>query len=191
MTAALQASQWRAAAYVFTLGRPVLAAALWLRPLDLGYVLILTAAAAVSDLLDGWAARKHLAVLASAGIPTVPPSTGAWLDPLCDKVFVLSVLGVAWLTARPPISIVALIAAREIIQVPLAAVYAVMHALGWRAGFDFTAGFWGKMATIAQFAAIFWLLLLPSLSCRWPAGIAGVLGVIAAVGYVRRAVVSG
>ncbi|HEU4533954.1 MAG TPA: CDP-alcohol phosphatidyltransferase family protein, partial [Polyangiaceae bacterium] len=69
-----------------SLSRIGLGGALWLvepRPLPL---LALMGAAALSDLLDGWMARR-----ARGGAPPPPGGgRGAWLDPLCDKAFVLS-----------------------------------------------------------------------------------------------------
>src|SRR5207247_1836226 len=57
-------------------------------------------AAGLSDVLDGWCARRAFArALGPSGARAgaTPSGTGAWLDPICDKVFVASVLTAIWL----------------------------------------------------------------------------------------------
>src|SRR5450432_80739 len=91
-----------AAAFPFVLGHPLLA---------LGVLV----AAGVSDVLDGWVARRF-------GLVT---PTGAALDPVTDKVFVTTVA--VSLVAGGYLSIldVVLLSTREIGEVPLVAWLAV------------------------------------------------------------------
>ncbi len=70
---------------LLTLSRIPLAALIWVRPLDPVFVLGIMALAGVTDILDGWLERRL-----HPGRKT--ETVGAWLDPLCDKLFILSVL---------------------------------------------------------------------------------------------------
>lgn len=142
-------------------------------------------AAAASDMLDGWFARRMRARRLAAGGQTRlagPHGRGAWLDPACDKTFVLSVIGATWLYYAPPWWLLTMIGAREILLVPL--------VLIWRAlphkPLDLRAGAAGKLATVAQFCAL-WSILLES---DWQLGLAmlsALIGVLAVADYLRRA----
>ena len=68
---------------LLTLLRVPLAALIWVAPANALWLLGLMVLAAVSDWADGFFARR-------AGLS--PEGLGAWLDPLCDKLFILSVL---------------------------------------------------------------------------------------------------
>lgn len=166
-------------ALVLTLVRIPLGAAVWLAPGSAAWVLGLMALAGLTDVLDGWFARRWKR---RAGRPDLRDA-GAWLDPLCDKVFLISALAaVAW-AARPPFWTLPLIGARELLQIPL---YAWLKRRGILRRFDFRAAAVGKLVTVLQFAAVGALLL------RHPAalplaGAAGVLGIAAALYYARRA----
>ena len=72
------------------------------------------ATAAVTDVLDGWIARRRGAD---------PAGVGSWLDPICDKFFVGSVLAALYLQRHVPLSLLALVVARELLQLPMALVY--------------------------------------------------------------------
>jgi len=104
-----------AAAFVWTLN----ARDGWTAPL-----LILLLAAA-SDALDGWVARRA-AIRAGTGTPA---GIGSWLDPVCDKLFVSTVLGALWWRYRPPLGWLALILGRELAQLPLSLVYLAIPRL--------------------------------------------------------------
>ncbi len=65
-----------------TLLRLPLAALVWLFPSRSKHVLGVMLFAGFTDVLDGWVARKL----------KLKNSYGKWLDPLCDKIFVLSTL---------------------------------------------------------------------------------------------------
>lgn len=157
-----------------TLSRLVLAGLVWLAVSEPGVLLGLMITAAVTDVLDGWLARR----LGREG------GAGAWLDPLCDKVFVLSALAAVWVARRPPAWLLPVIGAREILQV------LAWAALRGRVRFDFRAARIGKAATVLQFAAVGTILLgLPGVA-PWSLA-AGVAGTAAAVYYVLRSCASG
>jgi phosphatidylglycerophosphate synthase len=159
------------------MSRLPLAGMVWLSPEKPKFILGITLVAGVTDLLDGWVARR------TAGGPT---PMGAWLDPVCDKVFVLSALGAAAVQRKPPVVIPLMIALREILQLPLAAYYLIWatrhpsaRPINWKAGAV------GKITTGLQFLAIGGMLL----RSRWTfllAAQAGVAGSIAASYYFFR-----
>lgn len=138
--------------------------------------LAVLAVAGLTDVLDGWLARRGGQVTA----------TGAVLDPVADKVFALSV--VATLVARgklPPWGIAALLT-REILEAPLLA-WVLLGRSPRRADDldDVRSNVPGKVATVAQFAAVMTAIEAPALL---PAalGMAAVTGAVAGVAYWRR-----
>ena len=135
-------------------------------------VVALIVAAATSDAIDGNLARwlkrrgKH------------EPDIGGWLDPLADKIFVAVVLAAIAIHTRS-IAIVALIGARELVLVPLLAIYVATR----KDRPALHADWLGKIATIAQFFALAIAVAAPAYA--WPAAIAtAVLGLAAVVHYV-------
>lgn len=147
----------------------------------------LMAAAAASDMLDGWFARRMRERRRAKGLPTrglgEKGGRGAWLDPLCDKTFVVSVLGAVWWLYQPPWYLLALVATREILLGPM--------VLAWRARpgrrkLDLRAGLLGKLATVSQFAAL-WAILAGSDLQLQLAIAAAVVGALAVADYLRRA----
>ncbi len=172
---------------LLTLVRLPLAGLLWVRPDTPTFTLSIMAIAALSDAVDGRFARamrrRQARRRGEAEVDEGSSRVGAWLDPVCDKIFVLSaVLAVSW-AVQPPLAVIALIAAREIGVLPLALLYRLL----WhnRLRFDFRAGPIGKATTVSQFAAIASMLLAPALV--WPISIfAGVAGVAAIISYFIR-----
>jgi cardiolipin synthase (CMP-forming) len=167
-----------------TLSRLPMAALVWLRPLDPVFVLGLMAVAALSDVLDGWLERRRRE---RRGEPVgTGESMGTWLDPLCDKVFILSVLTAITLAHGLPLWIVPLISLREILQTLIVVASRVIPAVRRRLRPRFRANVLGKATTVVQFITIAAILLdWPS---RIPLAIAtAVLGLIAVGVYVRRA----
>ena len=163
---------WKIAALLLTLSRIPMAGLVWIDPASPPLVLGLMAAAGLTDVLDGWAARR-------GGSRGGPRDVGAWLDPLCDKAFILSVVAALAVVHRPPLAFFPLVAAREILQVPM------LLLVAKKPSFDFRAAVIGKAATVAQFAAVAALMLKP----EWAMGAAaaaGALGVAAAVHYASR-----
>lgn len=167
-----------------TLSRVPLAALVWLRPSGTVYLISLMALAGATDALDGWLGRRWLR-LKGRGADSAP-LVGRWLDPLCDKIFALSVIAAMVVTHRPPAYIVLLITAREIIQTLVTLACRLSPAIRARLNFDFRASLAGKAATVAQFCAI--TAILAGLPWQVPLALAtGLLGTAAAALYVLRA----
>jgi cardiolipin synthase len=139
------------------------------------------AAAAVTDVLDGWIARRRGAD---------PAGVGSWLDPICDKLFVASVLAALYLQRHVPLSLLALVVARELLQVPMALVYRASTTLRRWLHYDFRASLLGKGATVAQFLAVS-AIILNAAAARGLAVLAFALGMLALADYIRRAIVIG
>lgn len=155
---------------LLTLTRIPLAAVPWLFPRDLAALFAAGVAAAVTDQLDGWLARRQGTV----------SRTGTWLDPLCDKVFVLSAFLAVLVAYDLPLWTVPLLLAREL----LLAVFALFERMEARAAVP------GKIATVAQFLAIPTLILAPGATLP-VALVTGAVGAYAAVYYFMRARRSG
>ena len=137
-------------------------------------VVALIVAAAASDAADGNVARwlKH------RGKTT--PDIGGWLDPLVDKIFVVIVLAaIVWHTRD--VVVIALIGARELLLVPLLAIYLAVCKDRPRLQADPI----GKVATIAQFLALAIAVAQPAWAL-WPALAAAAVGVAAVVHYIVR-----
>jgi cardiolipin synthase (CMP-forming) len=137
-------------------------------------------AAAATDVLDGTLARRRGVALAGVG---------SWLDPVCDKLFVGAVLAALHVERGVPLGMLALIVARELLQLPMSVVYKAIPSLRHWLRYDFRASVLGKAATIAQFLAIGALVL--GLPATLPIGLAFGLGIVALIDYVRRAIAIG
>jgi phosphatidylglycerophosphate synthase len=163
-------------ANLITLLRIPFAAAMWWKPYRVRYVLTIIFLAGMSDVLDGWVARR---------LPK-RHSSGIWLDPLCDKIFVLSTLCAVTHAQRPAKTVPLLIALREMTQFPLTLIYLskVVHKRK-PLKMNFESALLGKLATCIQFLAIGALLIRK----QWvrPLSImAGVTGLGATSFYLRR-----
>jgi phosphatidylglycerophosphate synthase len=138
------------------------------------------ALAAVTDMLDGYLARRRGDSLVGAG---------SWLDPVCDKLFVAAVLGALHFQRGVSLALLALIVSRELLQLPMALVYRAVPALHHWLQYDFRASALGKAATCSQFLAIAALVVgVPDQAARALAFLAFALGVTALADYVRRAI---
>ncbi|MBZ0135775.1 MAG: CDP-alcohol phosphatidyltransferase family protein [Planctomycetes bacterium] len=173
---------------LLTLVRLPMAVAVWLVAPWPWVLFGLMAAAAASDMLDGWFARRMRARRQAQGLPTrglgEKGGRGAWLDPLCDKTFVVSVILAVWVFYDPPWWLIPLIGAREILLVPL--------VLAWRlkpghADLDLRAGGSGKLATVMQFAALWSILLGSAYAPAWGV-VSAVIGLVAVFEYAWRGV---
>lgn len=152
--------------------------------------LTVLAAAGASDALDGWFARRAQARRSGGKAHATPAGMGSWLDPICDKVFVATVLGAIWFEFRPPLSWVALTLTRELAQLPLSLFYLAIPSLRRWLRYDFRASVPGKAATVVQFLAIVALVFRSAFA--HPLAIAScVIGLIALGDYLRRAVLLG
>ena len=106
-------------------------------------VLALMAVAGITDALDGILARR-------AG---ADPRIGAWLDPVCDKIFVLGTIAGVWLEHQPPWQLLVLTATRELLVVPAGvAMFIASRGIGSRV--EYRARPSGKATTVAQFVVL-------------------------------------
>src|SRR5688572_16696283 len=183
-SAAPASRSWMTLPNLLTLSRIPMAALVWLRPRDPVFVLGLMALAGLTDVLDGWAERRRRRRSGEA-VPA-GESMGTWLDPLCDKLFIVSVLAAITVAHGLPLWIIPLIALREILQTLIVGATRLVPAVRRRLRPKFRANVLGKATTVAQFFAIAAILL------GWPhqilfASVAAGLGAVAVVIYVRRA----
>jgi phosphatidylglycerophosphate synthase len=175
---------------LLTLVRLPLAALVWFAPESPMWLASILVAAAISDMLDGFVARRireqRWARHHHPGSFAAGSGLGAFLDPLCDKIFVTSMLvAVAW-AYEPPLPLVFAVATRELLMAPLMVGFAVVDG-PWKKGHDFTAGLLGKLSSILEFTAIWALLLHPPAFA--PLAIACIpVGVMTLAVYVRRAI---
>ncbi|HLL22843.1 MAG TPA: CDP-alcohol phosphatidyltransferase family protein [Kofleriaceae bacterium] len=161
-------------AHALTLSRIPLGMALVYAYGDPLLAVTLIAIAALTDTLDGNVARA----LQRRG--HTEPAIGGWLDPLIDKVFIAIVLSVLWYHTRDVV-VIALIGARELFVLPLAAYYAAKH----RPVRELRADGYGKLATVAQFIGVAIVIGYPPLALP-AAAVTATLGVITGVHYVAR-----
>jgi len=171
-----------------TLSRVPLAGLVWLRPLNLAWVLGLMLLAGATDILDGALERRRRRKLDPAfrNAPTI----GVWLDPLCDKIFILSVLAAVTLSRHLPLWLIPLIALREILQTIVLLVLKPLPGFRERLRPRFRANVAGKLVTVFQFLTIGSLLL--GASATVPLALAsGALGLVAVGVYFARAMRAG
>ncbi len=166
-----------------TLARIPLALGFWVTYGELGWSLAIVAVAALTDALDGHFARRARA--RSGRVQDVRGSVGEWLDPLADKGFVGVALAAA-IAHGAPWQLAVLVIARELVLLPLAAVYRVALAARPRVAHAFQADAIGKATTIAQLAAV--VAIVARLTIAVPLALAAAgLGLVAAGRYVARA----
>jgi phosphatidylglycerophosphate synthase len=165
-------------AHALTLLRIPLALALWWTWGDPVWSVAIVAVAALTDTADGrvarWAQRRG-----ARG-----PDIGGWLDPAVDKLFVAIVLAAIWAHTRlaHKTAVIALTGARELVLIPLVAVYLVRR----RQHRPLHADRFGKLATVAQFIALCVIALAPDHALP-AAAVAGGLGLVAAGHYIATA----
>lgn len=168
---------------LLTMSRLPMAALAWLRPSDPVFILGLMAAAGLTDVLDGWLERRLRQRRGESAAPG--DSIGTWLDPLCDKVFVVSVVVAITVAHRLPLWIVPLLALREILQTAIVGARPLVPLLRRRLRPRFRANVLGKLTTVLQFLAIAAILLDKPGQMALVAATAA-LGLVAVVVYVRR-----
>lgn len=152
-----------------TLVRVPLAGVLWLRPHDPIFLVVIMVVAALSDIVDGAVARRL-----DPSVRHDPHNVGAWLDPLCDKIFVASLVALAIVHHTPPLHLALLLLVREALLAPLLLYWAAwVRPRGRRV--DFRANWAGKLTTVLQFAAVASMLF-------WPAALAPLAPAAAAAG---------
>lgn len=149
-----------------SLSRIAMAGLIWIWPREPLWLVAWMAAAGVSDVLDGWIARRQTA-----------RTRGEWLDPLCDKIFVASLIALVAVIYKPELWLVGLILTREALQAILVVLV--------RPGFDFRSAWIGKATTVVQFLAVLAILFAPAGRIPLSVG-AAVLGGISTVYYFMR-----
>jgi len=184
------------------------------RPIAALVVLVL---AAISDMLDGWLARRrqltgelregslrpsaphtgareaHGAGRVAVG-PEAPeggarqlptrPTWGEWLDPVCDKFFIIAVMAGLYLFRRPPLTTLLQILTREAAILALFLVQRLVPSLR-NIRYDYRAHALGKAATAAQFLAAT-ALLFAHPAAGYLAALCAVLGLLCAGVYAGR-----
>jgi len=147
---------------------------------DLPLAFAVMAAAALSDVLDGWMARRHRAPDDHAH------HRGDWLDPLCDKLFVSAVVLGIYLVRRPPVVLLVLLLSRELLQTTAVLALRLSPALHRLArDYNFKAHPLGKATTVMQFLTAAALLTGHPLAPA-AATAAAVLGALTVAIYVSR-----
>jgi phosphatidylglycerophosphate synthase len=136
--------------------------------------LALLTAAAVSDILDGWLARRNPQHV----------GWGEWLDPVCDKFFMIAVMAGLYLSQHPPLTMLLPILTREIAILVLYLIYRLVPSLR-HVHYDYRAHALGKAATAAQFLAASALLFQLS-AAKYLAALCALLGLLCAGVYARR-----
>jgi phosphatidylglycerophosphate synthase len=134
---------------------------------------LLLAVAGLTDLLDGWYARRFHQETAM----------GAVLDGIMDKAFVLSVLATLVGAGMLSLAELAVLSAREIGEAVLVLASLVLRPRPIPS--DRAANFLGKTATVLQFLAI--IAVLTGSGARTPCiYVAGACGVVAVLVYAAR-----
>ncbi|WP_437327859.1 CDP-alcohol phosphatidyltransferase family protein [Sorangium sp. So ce381] len=131
--------------------------------------------AGLTDVLDGWLARRS---------GQVTP-TGAIVDPIADKVFALAVVGTLLESGALPLWGIPALLARELLELPLALWIAVSRRFQGARLSAASANIPGKLATAVQFAAVFAAIALPSALTAMLAASA-IAGAAAGVSYWAR-----
>jgi len=136
--------------------------------------LLVLALAALTDMLDGWLARRK------------PPPTdwGQWLDPLCDKFFIIAVMAGLYLSQHPSLGVLLPILTREAAILLLFLVYRLVPSLR-SIRYDYRAHNLGKATTVTQFLTAAALLLQYSAGAILSA-LCAVLGLLCAAVYAKR-----
>jgi cardiolipin synthase len=168
-----------------SLSRVAFAGALWFVEPAAGPTLGLMGGAALSDVADGWLARRL------RGARPAPPGgwRGAWLDPLCDKVFILSLVAVLAVRLRPPGWLIALMCARELFLFVTLVLSRTLWARQGAPHVTYTANALGKATTSLQFVALALLAAVGRVSSAAVVVAVGsaLTGSAAVIGYVARA----
>lgn len=168
-------------ANALTIARIPLAAVFWLTYGSVWWSVAVIAAAAVSDALDGRIARR-----ARARIGPRASHAGEWLDPVADKVFVFSVLGAIVAHGDVSWQLAVLVAARELVIVPLGIVYRLALVARPPVEHAFQADALGKATTVTQMFAV--AAIVTNAPVAGPlAALAAVFGIAASAHYVVRA----
>ncbi|MCG8555588.1 MAG: CDP-alcohol phosphatidyltransferase family protein [Proteobacteria bacterium] len=177
-------ASWGTLPNLLSLVRIPMGVLVWFHAHEPKFVAAMVVAAAVSDALDGWVARSERSRLAPDKAKA-QSDLGAWLDPFCDKVFVLSTAAaIAW-AHEAPIHLMLLVVTREILLTPFLVGYRAMP-VAWRRSRSLTARWPGKLCTVAQFVACA-LAMVSSPALATMAWLSAILGLLAVAHYVATA----
>jgi phosphatidylglycerophosphate synthase len=131
--------------------------------------------AGISDVLDGWVARRR-------GLAT---ATGAALDGITDKLFALVVAIALYSTGQLGVGALLLLSAREIGEATLLLWFLVSPSARARRAAYPRANVVGKLATVLQLMAI-GLALFRAPGVAYLTSATAVVGALAALSYWRR-----
>ncbi len=132
-------------------------------------------ASGVTDVLDGWYARRYRQVTAM----------GAVLDPITDKLFVATVVVTFLVRAKLSWLALLLLGTRELGELPLVLWLALSHRARRARVEQPAANVPGKLATALQFGTVSAALFDAPYVWAWVAATA-VMGTVAAVTYWRK-----
>ncbi|WP_437782288.1 CDP-alcohol phosphatidyltransferase family protein [Sorangium sp. So ce1097] len=137
-----------------------------------GPALAVLCCAGITDVLDGWLARRSGQVT----------RMGAIVDPIADKVFALTVVGTLLHGGALPLWGIPALLAREILELPLALWIALSRRFRGARLSTASANIPGKLATTVQFAAVLAAIALPAALRPMLAAAAGA-GAAAGISY--------
>lgn len=129
----------------------------------------LIGAASLSDVLDGWIARRRHAVT----------RLGAMIDPIADRTFVLVAVAVFLATGRITRVQYFVLLFRDIMT---AIGFLVARTVSWLRAIPFRARWAGKLVTTLQLLALIIVLVAPR-GAPWAIGAVGVASIIAISDY--------
>src|SRR3569833_3551701 len=156
----------RALPNILSSSRVVLAAAFVMVD-DANIRLALVALAGVTDVLDGWIARRA----------RVTSKWGALIDPIADRVFAL--IAVSTFLFNGELSTVGyfVMSSRDIMT---AVGFLVARAVTWLRPIEFKARMSGKLVTVLQFVTFIALLKFPNVVtvCLWLVGVASLAAIV-------------
>ena len=132
-------------------------------------------ASALTDVVDGWLARKNGQVTA----------LGAIIDPIADKAFALTVVVTLIARRMLPLWGIPALLAREIFELPLVVWVFFHRASDPERRVAASANIPGKIATTIQFGAVMSALVMPEI-LRVCLAASAVFGVIAGITYWTR-----
>jgi len=129
----------------------------------------LIGAASLSDVLDGWIARRRHEVT----------RLGAMIDPIADRTFVLAAVAVFLATGRITRWQYFVLLARDLMT---AIGFLVARRVSWLKAVPFRARLAGKLVTTLQLLALIVVLVAPR-GASWAIGAVGVVSIIAIADY--------
>ena len=129
----------------------------------------LIGAAAVTDMLDGWLARRVKAT----------SRWGALLDPIADRVFVLTVVGTFLFTGALSTPAYFILLSRDLAT---AVGFLVARVIPWLRKVTFQARVSGKVVTVLQLVTLVALLVAPVIA-PWLIVLVGVTSVLSIADY--------